>query len=71
MIVFQGSIPGNMQRAKGVNIHNNILVLHEIFDLIFKLLRSGSIQLTQSSLILEKRADLGRKYVKRHPEQNN
>ena len=49
VVVFQGSIHVIIQRTEGANVQNNIqtviftAILHEIFNLIFKLTRSGNV----------------------------
>ena len=62
MVVFKGSLDSNIQRTRGVNTLNNIHsvkvieVSHEVFNVTFKLMRSGNvyIQCPHST----KRADL-------------
>lgn len=49
MVVFKGSLDSNIQRTRGVNTLNNvhsvkiIEVSHEVFNLTFKLMRSGNV----------------------------
>ena len=72
LVVFQGSIHSNIQCTKEGNTHNNIEtvifteVLHEILNLVFKLVLSGNVKLIHSFPASMKREDFAKNMSKGH-----